>query len=166
MQNAQTILDTLQHYVDQIEALLTKVAAHDDCDALLDTRAAADVFPAGQQMAIALNFAARAVAPVVGCELPHFPDHPTPKALHQLAADVRAILTGIVAEDLSDTEVVHRAGFAEVTQNSADFILRYALPNMIFHFTMAYAALRAAGLEIGKSDFDGLHSYPKGFSFS
>ena len=30
---------------------------------------------------------------------------------------------------------------------------------------MGYAALRAAGVPLGKADFDGLHSYPPDFHF-
>ncbi|MEM5475358.1 DUF1993 family protein [Pacificibacter sp. AS14] len=165
MHNAQSIIDTLIHYVDQIESLLTKIEQRPDCDGLLMMRAAPDVFPVCQQMAIAINFAARAVAPVTGRALPHFPDTPTPHALHSLTADVRELLRDVTPSDFIGQTVTHTAGHAELTQNSDDFILRYALPNMIFHFTMAYAPLRAAGLDIGKSDFDGQHSYPDGFSF-
>jgi hypothetical protein len=165
MHNAQSILDTLIHYVDQIEALLTKVEQHPDCDALLMRRAAPDVFPVGDQMVISITFAARAVAPITGRTLPDFPDDPTPQALHRLAAQVRGLLQGLTPNDFTASTVTHTAGFAELTQSSVDFILRYALPNIIFHFTMAYAPLRAAGLDIGKADFDGQHSYPEGFSF-
>lgn len=84
MYHAQVILDTLIHYVDQVEALLTKIEQHPDCDALLMMRAAPDVFPVGQQMAIAVHFAARAVAPVTGRVLPQFPDDPTPQVLRCL----------------------------------------------------------------------------------
>lgn len=165
MQGTQIILDTLLHYVGQIEALLIKIEEHPDCDALLRTRAAPDVFPTNQQLAIALNFAARAVAPVTGRALPVFPDRPTGAALHILARDVREMLAGLTPADFTASEVSHVAGFAKVTQDSTDFIMRYALPNMIFHFTMAYVSVRAAGMTVGKSDFDGLHSYPTGFSF-
>jgi uncharacterized protein len=30
---------------------------------------------------------------------------------------------------------------------------------------MGYAALRQAGVELGKADFDGLHWYPANFSY-
>ena len=41
----------------------------------------------------------------------------------------------------------------------------YALPNFFFHYSMVYAIARQAGVEIGKSDFDGYHDYPVGFTF-
>ncbi len=61
--------------------------------------------------------------------------------------------------------ISHRAGFADLTQTGADYLHHFALPNLWFHLSMAYATLRAAGVPLGKADFDGLHSYPPGFSF-
>ena len=61
--------------------------------------------------------------------------------------------------------ITHRAGFADLTQTGADYLNHFALPNLWFHLSMAYATLRAAGVPLGKADFDGLHSYPPGFSF-
>ena len=61
--------------------------------------------------------------------------------------------------------ISHRAGFADLTQTAPDYLHQFALPNLWFHLTMAYATLRHAGVPLGKADFDGLHSYPAGFSF-
>ncbi len=46
-----------------------------------------------------------------------------------------------------------------------EFLHLYGLPNFFFHLTMGYAALRAAGVRLGKADFDGFHSYPDDFRF-
>ena len=59
----------------------------------------------------------------------------------------------------------HRAGEAELEQDAATFLHLYGLPNFFFHLTMGYAALRAAGVALGKADFDGQHLYPAGFRF-
>ena len=45
-------------------------------------------------------------------------------------------------------------------RSGSDFLNLYRLPNFFFHMNMAYANLRAQGMEIGKADFDGLHGYP------
>ena len=37
-----------------------------------------------------------------------------------------------------------------------DFIQRWAIPNVFFHLTTAYAILRHNGVEIGKRDFLGV----------
>jgi hypothetical protein len=59
----------------------------------------------------------------------------------------------------------HRAGFADLEQTGTDFLFLYGLPNFFFHITMGYASLRAAGVALGKADFDGFHDYPAGFRF-
>ena len=38
-----------------------------------------------------------------------------------------------------------------------DFVQRWAIPNVFFHITTAYAILRHNGVEIGKRDFLGAH---------
>ena len=47
-----------------------------------------------------------------------------------------------------------------VLRSGSDFLHLYGLPNFFFHMNMAYANLRAQGMEIGKADYDGLHGYP------
>ena len=66
------------------------------------------------------------------------------------------------AEDLM---IQHRAGEALLEQPATDFVRLYGLPNFFFHLTMGYAALRQAGMALGKADFDGFHAYPQGFRF-
>ena len=65
----------------------------------------------------------------------------------------------------SDLRIATTAGFAELELSGADYYLMYAVPNFFFHYTMAYATARQAGVAIGKADFDGFHAYPPGFSF-
>jgi len=36
-----------------------------------------------------------------------------------------------------------------------NYLKQYALPNLFFHLTTAYALLRHAGVELGKSDYLG-----------
>ena len=55
--------------------------------------------------------------------------------------------------------MAHRAGEAALEQGAADYVARFALPNLLFHLAIAYAALRAGGVPLGKADFDGLHRY-------
>lgn len=59
----------------------------------------------------------------------------------------------------------HRAGFAQLDQPGAEYLQLFALPNFFFHLSMGFAVLRQGGIEIGKSDYDGLHDYPQGFRF-
>ncbi len=123
----------------------------------------ADAFPAGQQFATAAGFALRIACPLAGREMPAMP-----QALAPRLAVVRATLGAMRAEEFLGAEsrrIRHRAGFSDLDQSGEEFLYLFGLPNFFFHVTMGYAALRAAGLALGKADFDGLHSYPPDFRF-
>jgi hypothetical protein len=118
----------------------------------------ADSFPVGQHFATAAGFALRATCPLAGRELPDMP-----RALAPRLAVVRATLGAMKPAEFEGAEariISHKAGFAELDQTAEQFLHLFGLPNFFFHLTMGYASLRAAGLVLGKEDFDGLHSYP------
>ena len=118
----------------------------------------ADAFPAGQQFATAAGFALRIACGLAGREVPGLP-----AALAPRLAVVRATLGAMRPEEFQGTEtrrIQHRAGMADLDQTAADFLYLYGLPNFMFHLTMGYAALRSAGVALGKADFDGFHAYP------
>jgi uncharacterized protein len=123
----------------------------------------ADSLTAGQHLATAAGFALRAACPLAGREVPDLP-----QALAPRLAVVRATLGAMRPEEFLGAEnriILHRAGFADLEQGAADFLYLYAAPNFFFHLTMGYAALRQAGMDLGKADFDGFHSYPADFRF-
>ena len=162
---AATTLATFHHYVERIDAVVEKIAALPNARTLLAQKAIPDSFTAARQLGIALYFAARGVYRVAGMDMPPFPKDFEAQTLRALAADLRHALGHVAPSDLNEEKVAHKAGFAELAQEPLDYMIRFALPNMIFHFSMGYAALRAAGAPLGKADFDGLHAYPDGFSF-
>jgi uncharacterized protein len=117
----------------------------------------ADAFPAGQQFATAAGFSLRIACPLAGREVPGLPT-----ALAPRLAVARATLGGMRPDEFRGAEglrITHRAGMAELEQSAADFLYLYGLPNFFFHLTMGYAALRQAGVALGKADFDGFHEY-------
>jgi len=121
-----------------------------------------DAFPAAQQFATAAGFTLRIACPLAGREVPSLP-----QALGPRLAVARAMLGAMAPADFDGAEVRiihHRAGAADLAQTGSDFLYLYGLPNFFFHLTMGYAALRIAGVPLGKADFDGFHSYPPGFS--
>ena len=123
----------------------------------------ADAFPAGQQFATAAGFALRVACPLAGREVPDLP-----RAMAPRMAIARAILGAMRPDDFEgaqDRIIRHRAGFADLEQDGATFLHLFGLPNFFFHLTMGYGALRAAGVPLGKADFDGFHVYPEGFEF-
>lgn len=122
-----------------------------------------DAFPAGRQFATAAGFAVRVACPLAGREVPDLPS-----ALGPRLAVARAMLGAMKPAEFAGAElriIRHQAGFAEIEQTGADYLYLFGLPNFFFHMTMGYAALRAAGVPLGKADFDGFHSYPADFRF-
>lgn len=67
--------------------------------------------------------------------------------------------------DAGTRQITHKAGQAFVTQPGDLYLRLFALPNLWFHLSMAYAIARREGLEIGKGDYDGWHSYAPEFRF-
>ena len=120
-------------------------------------------FAAAQHFATAAGFALRVACPLAGRAVPDMP-----QALGPRLAVVRATLGAMKPAEFDGAEgriITHKAGFAEMDQTALQFLHLFGIPNFFFHITMGYASLKAAGLPLGKEDFDGLHSYPADFSF-
>jgi uncharacterized protein len=146
-----------RHYLSQMAAMADK-AGRTAMSAQI-----ADSFPASQQFATAAGFTLRIACPLAGREVPNLPT-----ALAPRLAVARATLGAMKPAEFDGAEariITHRAGFADLEQSAQDFVFLYGLPNFFFHLTMGYAALRAAGVPLGKADFDGFHSYPADFRF-
>lgn len=147
----------LRHYLDRVARMVDQATP-----AALDHRIA-DSFPARQHFTTAAGFALRIACPLSGRDLPDLP-----AALGPRLAVARALLGSMRPADFAGAEmrvIRHRAGLADLEQDASSFLHLYGMPNFLFHVTMGYASLRAAGLPLGKADFDGLHSYPDGFAF-
>jgi hypothetical protein len=153
----QASVPVFRHYLARV-ALMVEKAGPEALDARI-----ADAFPAGQQFATAAGFALRIACPLAGREVPDLP-----QALGPRLAVARAMLGAMTPAEFDGAEtrtIRHHAGFAVLEQSGTDFLHLYGLPNFFFHLTMGYAALRAAGVPLGKADFDGFHSYPADFHF-
>jgi hypothetical protein len=153
----QASVPVFRHYLSRVSDIVA-VAGPDALDARI-----ADSFPARQQFATAAGFSLRIACPLAGREVPDLPQGLGPRL-----AVARALLGSMTPADFegAETRVIrHRAGFADLEQSGADFLYLYGLPNFFFHLTMGYAALRAAGVPLGKADFDGFHAYPADFHF-
>ena len=152
------------HYLDRMAALLARM---DVTPEVLGHRLAPDMAPASAQFATAINFALRTCLKLAGKKVSGVPQVDASRdILADWLALARAKLAALRPEDFegaAERNIQHRAGVAFLEQSSHDFLHLFGLPNFMFHYTMAYANLRAAGLTIGKADFDGLHGYPEGF---
>jgi uncharacterized protein len=153
----QASVPVFRHYLSRVSDIVA-VAGPDALDARI-----ADSFPARQQFTTAAGFALRIACPLAGREVPDLP-----QALGPRLAVARAMLGAMTPAEFEGAEtriIRHHAGFAVLEQTGTEFLHLYGLPNFFFHLTMGYAALRSAGVPLGKADFDGFHSYPDGFSF-
>ncbi|SMX29082.1 hypothetical protein TRP8649_03213 [Pelagimonas phthalicica] len=156
----QHYLPVFRHYLDRIDDLAGKAAPDH-----LAARLTPGSFSALENLVIAQGYVLRALCPLAGQAVPDLPEAQTAADLITRSAQLRGQLDTLSQLPTSGSDITHTAGHAELTQSPYDFIALYAAPNFFFHFNMAYAILRAQGCEIGKGDFDGFHSYPKGFSF-
>lgn len=153
----QASVPVFRHYLSRISDIVA-LAGPDALDARIG-----DSFPARQQFATAAGFALRVTCPLAGREVPDLPQGLGPRL-----AVARAMLGAMTPADFEGAEtrtIRHQAGFAVLEQTGSEFLHLYGMPNFFFHLTMGYAALRAAGVPLGKADFDGFHSYPADFRF-
>ena len=136
--------------------------------AMLEARLHADMFNCAEQFEITAGFALRATLPLVGREVVQREcahDAISLKAHLIMASTEIQALTPAQFEGAAERRIIHRAGFADLDQSGADYLHHFAIPNLWFHLSMAFAILRAGGALVGKAEFDGLHAYPPGFSW-
>ena len=148
-----------------LSALLEKGLAHAsarkfDPGVLLNARLAPDMFPLSRQVQIACDLAKNSVARLAALEPPRFEDNE--KTIEELRARIARTIDyvkGIPAsafEGAEDRDIKVPAGPDRFLDfKGLDFVQRWAIPNVFFHITTAYAILRHNGVEIGKRDFIG-----------
>ena len=124
---------------------------------LLGARLAPDMLPLTRQVQIACDLAKNSVARLAASEPPRFED--TETSIEQLRARIaRTIdfLKSVPAGALEGAEtrdVRVPAGERTLEFKGLDYLQRWAIPNVFFHFTTAYDILRHNGVELGKRDF-------------
>ncbi len=155
------------HYLDRLDHLLQRVAAFDP--AVAGNRLHPDMAPLLQQARTAIGFTLRVGCPLAGRDIVSFQGEDfTLDGVRGELAQAAAWLAALPADafdGLAGVQVDTVAGFAGLRFDGPDYFLLYGLPNFFFHYGMAYAIARQAGVPVGKADFDGFHAYPAGFSF-
>lgn len=145
-----------------LSAILEKAAANAaqrkfDAGVLLAARLAPDMLPLTRQVQIAADIAKNSVARLAGQEPPRFED--TETTIEQLRARLaRTIdfLNGVPASALEGSEtreIKLPAGERTLQFTGLELLRRWAIPNVFFHVTTAYAILRHNGVDLGKRDF-------------
>jgi uncharacterized protein len=124
---------------------------------LLGARLAPDMLPLTRQVQIACDLAKNSVARLAASEPPRFED--TETSIEQLRARIaRTIdfLKSVPASALEGSEtrdIRVPAGERTLEFKGLDYLQRWAIPNVFFHFTTAYDILRHNGVDLGKRDF-------------
>jgi hypothetical protein len=150
--------------LENLKAILAKAAAHAasrklDPLVLTGARLYPDMFPLARQVQIACDTAKNSAARLAGVEPPKHED--TEESFDELQARLDktlAYLRGFEPKQLEGSEeraIKMPAPGGEVSFRGEDYLLYFALPNLFFHATTAYAILRHDGVELGKLDFLG-----------
>jgi hypothetical protein len=156
----------IQRVLGNLSAWLDKAAAHAEARkfdplVLVNARLYPDMLPLSSQVQIACDSAKGCVARLAGLEIPRHED--TEKTIGELKARIAKTLDFVQSVPAAQLEGSEERAISlprrnkEPLQLQGEFFLKhYALPNLFFHATTAYAILRHNGVEIGKADYLGL----------
>lgn len=156
-----------QHSLLQLQTIIEKIPADIFHLALTE-----GMFSLEMNAKIAANFALRGYCPLLNelnKEVISFSSDKMGKAeiLRQITATLSFLNEQPEITELNENiKVSEKAGFSEIALTQPIFIHQYILPNFYFHISMVYAIARANGVMLSKGDYDGIHSYPSGFSFT
>ncbi|HUA90900.1 MAG TPA: DUF1993 domain-containing protein [Steroidobacteraceae bacterium] len=130
-----------------------------DLGVFLNARLAPDMLPLTRQIQIAGDIAKNSAARLAGQEPPRFEDNET--TLEQLRAritrtiDYLKSLPPAAFEGSETRDIKVPAGDRTLEFKGLQFLQTWAIPNVYFHVTTAYAILRHNGVDLGKRDFIG-----------
>jgi hypothetical protein len=157
-------VDVFAHALGNLSGFLEKAVANAkerkfDPAVLLGSRLAPDMFPLTRQVQIACDLAKNSVARLASQEPPRFPDTEASfEELHARIARTIDYLRGVPTSALEGAEtrdIKVPAGERTLEFKGLEFLEQWAIPNVFFHITTAYAILRHNGVDIGKRDFLG-----------
>ena len=159
---SENIKYVFQHYLRQLDVIVSKTPSE------VFSLSLAEGMPSLEDNAkIASDFVLRGYCPLVKKNVVSFFSERSgkPEVQSQISVTTEYLkkLPDII-ELNEDTLINEKAGFALVELSPPLFIHQFILPNFIFHLSMVYAIAKANSVDLGKEDFDGIHSYPKGFS--
>ncbi|WP_341938329.1 DUF1993 family protein [Marinimicrobium sp. C2-29] len=158
-----SIKNLFQHYLSQLEVIVAKIPPEK-----FSLTLSKGMFTLEMNAKIAANFALRGYCPLLKQSVvSFFRDELGKEAVQaQLSETIKYLNELPEVKQLDDTKrLKDKAGFSEVDLSQPAFIYHYIVPNMLFHISMVYAIARANGVDLSKGDYDGIHSYPKEFSF-
>jgi uncharacterized protein len=150
--------------LSNLDYFLVKAQAHAEAKKfdpanLLTARLAPDMLPLTRQVLIACDASKFCMARLSGVEAPKFDD--TESTIEQLRGRISktiAYIDSVGADKINGTEdkditfPIGRDGSTRTMKGEA-YLKHWAMPNMYFHVTTAYALLRHNGVDLGKTDY-------------
>jgi uncharacterized protein len=158
------VIQQFQRTLRALDAILGKAVLHAEAkkfspDNFCTARLAPDMLPFTRQIQIACDGAKRTAAALTGKEAPaHEDNEQTMAQLRERIQKCLAYLATFQAQAFSavtaktEIKLLNPPGKAMYAD---DALLGRSIPNFFFHVTIAYALLRAGGVDIGKMDFLG-----------
>ena len=147
-----------------LSAILDKGAAHAEGEgkvpeSLMDARLHPDMHALAYQVQRASDATRFFVARIAGIDNPPMEDKETtfPELKARIAATI-AYLETVPRERIDGKEKIDvelKTPRATILFKGLPYLLEFALPNLFFHVTTAYALLRHQGVPVGKMDFIG-----------
>ncbi len=158
------VIQQFQRTLRALDAILSKAVLYAeakkfDPDNFCTARLTPDMLPFTRQIQIACDSGKRAAAALVGKEAPVHED--TEQTLAQLQERIGKCLAYLATFREKDFDAVTPKTEVKLlnppgkAMYADDALLGRSIPNFFFHVTIAYALLRAGGVDIGKTDFLG-----------
>ncbi|MEJ1966177.1 MAG: DUF1993 domain-containing protein [Gammaproteobacteria bacterium] len=158
------VVEQVSHTLGQLLVMLDKATAYAEAKkfdpaVLINARLAPDMLPFSKQIQIASDNAKFAAARLGGIEAPKFEDNE--KTIDELKARVRKTIDYLKSvpagafEGGEDRDIKITVPGRTIEMKGLTYLQGWALPNVFFHVTTAYAILRHNGVDVGKRDFMG-----------
>ena len=160
----QASVPAMLHTLGNLSAIIDKAEAHCagkkiDPAVLVQARLFPDMFAFARQVQIACDFAKGSAARLAGLEVPGWPDtEATFGDLKARIAKTVEFVKSVPAAKIDGSEardIKMKVGGQDMEFKGQAYLTHFVLPNFYFHAAMAYAILRANGVELGKRDFLG-----------
>ena len=133
-----------------------------DMSVLLNSRLSVDQFNLTRQVQISCDTAKLAVARLTAKEAPSHEDNET--SLAELQSRIQSVIDYLATFSAADfaetaTRSISQPRWEGKYLTGHEFAMEWAVPNVYFHITTAYAILRHLGLDVGKKDYLGEMPY-------
>lgn len=149
-------LNTASHLLDKAEAFVAEKGVHEH--ELIQATLAPDMFNFTRQIQLISDNAKGYTARLSGKELVSMPDTETTiTELKERIAKTKELVNTFSVADFADADnaKIAFAWLAGKHFKGGEFVEKFAVANMFFHLSMAYAILRNQGVQIGKMDYIG-----------